>query len=370
MEIDMTALRMVEQEKGVDLETLVDAIEEALLKAYHNMPGAISRARIEIDRRTGRVTVMATEEDEDGNPIGEFDDTPSNFGRIAQSTARSVIMQRLRDADDARVLGDFASKTGQIVTGIVQQAREGRVTLVKLADDFEAVLPDAEKVPGERYRHGDRIRAYIVAVERTDKGARITLSRTHPGLVLGLFEREVPEVQQGLVQIKAVAREAGHRTKIAVAATRDGINAKGACIGPMGARVRTVMTELGGEKIDIVDWSGDPGRFVANALSPARVSRVIVHSVEQRTATAIVPDFQLSLAIGKEGQNARLAARLTGYHIDIHSDAETGDTARASRSSMSDTVVEAGAAPVAETSAPPDVTSRSQAPGVDSDTLG
>lgn len=389
MEIDMTALRMVEQEKGVDLETLVDAIEEALLKAYHNMPGAISRARIEIDRRTGRVTVMATEEDEDGNPIGEFDDTPSNFGRIAQSTARSVIMQRLRDADDARVLGDFASKTGQIVTGIVQQAREGRVTLVKLADDFEAVLPDAEKVPGERYRHGDRIRAYIVAVERTDKGARITLSRTHPGLVLGLFEREVPEVQQGLVQIKAVAREAGHRTKIAVAATRDGINAKGACIGPMGARVRMVMTELGGEKIDIVDWSGDPGRFVANALSPARVSRVIVHSVEQRTATAIVPDFQLSLAIGKEGQNARLAARLTGYHIDIHSDAETGDTARASRSSMSDTVVEAGAAPVAGTSvpgapgdpedgsedpsdasAPPDVTSRSQAPGVDSDTLG
>ncbi|MGO3796478.1 MAG: transcription termination factor NusA [Pauljensenia sp.] len=338
MEIDMTALRMVEQEKGVRLETLVDAIEEALLKAYHNIPGAISQARIEIDQRTGRVTVMATEEDEEGNPIGEFDDTPSNFGRIAQTTARSVIMQRLRDADDARVLGDFASKTGKVVTGIVQQGREGRVTLVKLTDDFEAVLPDSEKVPGEEYRHGDRIRAYVISVERTERGARITLSRTHPGLVLGIFEREVPEIQEGLVEIKAIAREAGHRTKIAVTATREGVNAKGACIGPMGSRVRNVMTELGGEKIDIVDWSADPARFVANALSPARVTRVVVHSVENRTATAVVPDFQLSLAIGKEGQNARLAARLTNYHIDIHSDTETGDDVHASRSSMPDDV--------------------------------
>lgn len=338
MEIDMTALRMVEQEKGVSLGTLVEAIEEALLKAYHNIPGAISRARIEIDQRTGRVTVMATEEDEEGNPIGEFDDTPSNFGRIAQTTARSVIMQRLRDADDARVLGDFASKTGKVVTGIVQQSREGRVTLVKLTDDFEAVLPDSEKVPGEEYHHGDRIRAYVISVERTERGARITLSRTHPGLVLGIFEREVPEIQQGLVEIKAIAREAGHRTKIAVTATRDGVNAKGACIGPMGSRVRNVMAELGGEKIDIVDWSADPAHFVANALSPARVTRVVVHSVENRTATAVVPDFQLSLAIGKEGQNARLAARLTNYHIDIHADTETGDDVHASRSSTPDDV--------------------------------
>ena len=338
MEIDMTALRMVEQEKGVSLGTLVGAIEEALLKAYHNIPGAISRARIEIDQRTGRVTVMATEEDEEGNPIGEFDDTPSNFGRIAQTTARSVIMQRLRDADDARVLGDFASKTGKVVTGIVQQSREGRVTLVKLTDDFEAVLPDSEKVPGEEYHHGDRIRAYVISVERTERGARITLSRTHPGLVLGIFEREVPEIQQGLVEIKAIAREAGHRTKIAVTATRDGVNAKGACIGPMGSRVRNVMAELGGEKIDIVDWSADPAHFVANALSPARVTRVVVHSVENRTATAVVPDFQLSLAIGKEGQNARLAARLTNYHIDIHADTETGDDVHASRSSTPDDV--------------------------------
>lgn len=338
MEIDMTALRMVEQEKGVSLDRLVEAIEEALLKAYHNIPGAISKARIEIDRKTGRVAVIATDEDEDGNPIGEFDDTPKNFGRIAQSTARSIIMQRLRDADDQKVLGDFANQKGRVVTGIIDQAREGRITIVKVGDDFDAVLPDAEKVPGETFRHGDRIRAFVVNVERTEKGARITLSRTHPGLVAGLFEREVPEIQQGLVKIKAIAREAGHRTKIAVAATREGINAKGACIGPMGSRVRAVMNELGGEKIDIVDWSTDPGRFVANALSPARVSRVVVHSVENRTATAIVPDFHLSLAIGKEGQNARLAARLTEYHIDIHSDAETGDEGIASRSSMPDDV--------------------------------
>ena len=342
MEIDMTALRMVEHEKGVSLNTLVDAIEEALLKAYHNIPGAIAKARIEIDKRTGRVTVMATEEDEEGNPIGEFDDTPKNFGRI--------IMQRLRDADDQRVLGDFAGKTGQIVTGVVQQSRDSRMTTVKLADDFEAILPDSEKVPGEDYSHGTRLRALIVSVERTDRGARITLSRTHPGLVKGLFEREVPEIQQGLVRIKAIAREAGHRSKIAVVATREGVNAKGACIGPMGSRVRAVMTELGGEKIDIVDWSEDPARFVANSLSPARVARVVVHSVEQRTATAIVPDFQLSLAIGKEGQNARLAARLTDYHIDIHSDTENGEEGLASRSST-----------------PDDVISRSQSDGLEED---
>ena len=338
MEIDMTALRMVETEKGVSLDTLVDAIEEALLKAYHNIPGAISEARIEIDKKTGRVTVMAVDEDEDGNPIGEFDDTPKNFGRIAQATARSVIMARLRDADDQRVFGDFAGREGQIITGTVQQSRDGHLTRVQISDDFEAVLPDSEKVPGETYRHGDRIRAFVVGVERTERGPRVTLSRTHPGLVESLFEREVPEIQQGLVRIRAIAREAGHRTKIAVAATREGINAKGACIGPVGARVRAVMTELGGEKIDIVDYSDDPARFVANALSPARVTRVVVHSVDNRTATAIVPDFQLSLAIGKEGQNARLAARLTNFHIDIHSDMETGDEATASRVSTPDSV--------------------------------
>ena len=267
MEIDMTALRMVENEKGVSLETLVDAIEEALLKAYHNLPGAISQARIEIDKKTGRVTVMAMDEDEDGNPIGEFDDTPKNFGRIAQATARSVIMQRLRDADDQRVFGDFAGREGQVITGTVQAPRPGRPTMVQVSDDFEAVLPDGEKVAGETYRHGDRIRAYIVGVERTERGPRITLSRTHPNLVAGLFQREVPEIQQGLVKIKAIAREAGHRTKIAVVATRDGINAKGACIGPMGARVRSVMAELGRRSIS----STTP--TIRRALSPTPCRR-------------------------------------------------------------------------------------------------
>lgn len=336
MEIDMTALRMVEQDRGVSLDTLVDAIEEALLRAYHNMPGAMEKARIEINRRSGRASVIAMDVDEEGNEIGEFDDTPSDFGRIATATARSVIMQRLREADDSRVLGTYAGREGTVVTGVVQQSKDRHTTLVKLGDDFEAVLPDVEKVPGERYEHGDRIRAYVVSVDRTDKGPRIVLSRSHPGLVEGLFRKEVPEIDQGLVQIKAIAREAGHRTKIAVAATREGINAKGACIGPMGGRVRNVMAELGGEKIDIVDWSADSARFVANALSPARVIRVVVHSEANKTATAIVPDFQLSLAIGKDGQNARLAARLTGFHIDIHSDtADEGDV-ESSRSSIPD----------------------------------
>lgn len=343
MEIDMSVLKMVEEERGVSLDALVDAIEEALLRAYQNLPGAISSARIDIDRSTGKATVWAVDEDEEGNPIGEFDDTPSNFGRIATATARSIIAQRLREAEDSRILGSFAGKEGTVVTGVVQQSRDRNLTLVKIADEFEAVLPEVEKVAGERYEHGDRIRAYVVLVERGDRGPRIVLSRTHPGLVEGLFRREVPEIQEGLVQIKAIAREAGHRTKIAVAATREGVNAKGACIGPMGGRVRNVMAELGGEKIDIVDWSADSARFVANSLSPARVSRVVVHSEKNRTATAIVPDFQLSLAIGKEGQNARLAARLTNFHIDIHTDADTGEAEDldVSRSSLPDLAAEA-----------------------------
>lgn len=335
MEIDMTALRMVEQEKGISLDTLVQAIEEALLRAYHNIPGAIDQVRIEVNRKTGRASVIATETDEDGNVLGEFDDTPSDFGRIATATARSLITQRLREAEDSRVLGNYAGKEGTVVTGVVQQSRDRHATVVQLGDDFEAVLPDGEKIPGETYEHGDRIRAYVVSVERTDKGPRIVLSRSHPGLVQGLFRREVPEIDEGLVEIKAIAREAGHRTKLAVAATRPDVNAKGACIGPMGGRVRNVMAELGGEKIDIVDWSEDPARFVANSLSPARVSRVVVHSKENKTATAVVPDFQLRLAIGRDGQNARLAARLTGYHIDINADTAGGDI-EVSRSSMAD----------------------------------
>ena len=324
MDIDMSALRMIEREREISLDVLVGAIEEALLLAYQRTPGAAERARVELDRRTGRVTVMATEVDEDDNAVGEFDDTPGGFGRIATATARSVIVQRLRDAEDDQVMGNLRDRTGQLIAGVVQQGRDPRTVLVDIGD-LEAVLPAHEQVPTETYRHGDRLRAYVLEVTRGMRGPSVTLSRTHPNLVRELFALEVPEVADGTVEIMALAREAGHRTKIAVRTSVAGLNAKGACIGPMGQRVRAVMSELGGEKIDIVDYSEDPAAFVAAALSPARVSSVEVVSLEERSARVVVPDFQLSLAIGKEGQNARLAARLTGWRIDIHSDTEDDD---------------------------------------------
>ncbi len=319
MDIDMAALRMVEAEKGVSLDTLMAAIEDALLKAYHNAPGALDDARVEVDRKNGHVMVMAAEIDEDGNKIGEFDDTPSGFGRIATTTARSIIMQRLREAEDEQVLGSFRDKKGEVVSGIIQQSRDKDTVVVKVGE-FEAVLPKAEQVPGEKYHHGQWIRTVVVKTMLGEKGARIEVSRRHPDLVRGLFAREVPEITSGEVVIESVAREAGYRTKIAVRSTRPNINAKGACIGPMGRRVRAVMNELNHEKIDIIDYSEDVATFVANALSPAHVTSVTVEPAEHVLAHVVVPDFQLSLAIGKEGQNARLAARLTGAKIDIRSD--------------------------------------------------
>ncbi len=320
----MNALRMVEAERGIPLETLLRAIEEALLVAYQRRPGAIEEARVEIDRRTGSVLVMATEFDEDGVPINEFDDTPTDFGRIATATARSVIMQRLRDAEDFQILGIYKDKTGELLAGVIQADRSTRNVMVDVGE-VEAVLPVHEQVPSERYEHGERLRSYVVEVSRGPRGAHITLSRTHPNLVRKLFELEVPEVADGTVEIAEIAREAGHRSKIAVRTNVPGFNAKGACIGPMGQRVRAVMAELQGEKIDIVDYSDDPATFIANALSPAKVSSVEIVSEESRTARVVVPDYQLSLAIGKEGQNARLAARLTRWRIDIHSDMEDAD---------------------------------------------
>ena len=325
MDIDMAALRMVEAEKGVSLDTLMAAIEDALLKAYHNAPGALDDARVEVDRKNGHVMVMAAEIDEDGNKIGEFDDTPSGFGRIATTTARSIIMQRLREAEDEQVLGSFRDKKGEVVSGIIQQSRDKDVVVVKVGE-FEAVLPKAEQVPGEEYHHGQWIRAVVIKTALGEKGARIEVSRRHPDLVRGLFAREVPEITSGDVVIESVAREAGYRTKIAVRSTRPNINAKGACIGPMGRRVRAVMNELNHEKIDIIDYSEDVATFVANALSPAHVSSVTVEPAEHVLAHVVVPDFQLSLAIGKEGQNARLAARLTGAKIDIRSDMDPETT--------------------------------------------
>src|SRR5690242_10944510 len=268
---------------------------------------------------------MAQELGADGAVDTEWDDTPEGFGRIAATTARQVIVQRLRDAEHERTYGEFAAKEGEVVAGVIQRdarANARGVVIVQLSGGTEGVLPQAEQVPGERYDHGERIRCYVVGVSRGMRGTQITLSRTHPNLVRKLFALEVPEIVDGSVEIVAVAREAGHRSKIAVRSTVSGVNPKGACIGPMGQRVRNVMSELHDEKIDIIDWSEDPATFVGNALSPSKVVSVTVIDARTRTARVVVPDFQLSLAIGKEGQNARLAARLTGWRIDIRGDAD------------------------------------------------
>ncbi|MFD6292278.1 transcription termination factor NusA [Streptomyces sp. NPDC060205] len=324
MDIDMSALRGLVREKEISFDLLVEAIESALLIAYHRTEGSRRHARVKLDRETGHVTVWAKEDPtdlEEGQEAREFDDTPSDFGRIAATTAKQVILQRLRDAEDDATLGEYAGREGDIVTGVVQQGRDPKNVLVDIGK-LEAILPVQEQVPGETYQHGMRLRSYVVRVAKGVRGPSVTLSRTHPNLVKKLFALEVPEIADGSVEIAAIAREAGHRTKIAVRSTRSGLNAKGACIGPMGGRVRNVMAELNGEKIDIVDWSDDPADMVGNALSPARVSKVEVVDLAARSARVTVPDYQLSLAIGKEGQNARLAARLTGWRIDIRPDTE------------------------------------------------
>ncbi|MGW7690581.1 transcription termination factor NusA [Streptomyces asiaticus] len=328
MDIDMSALRGLVREKEISFDLLVEAIESALLIAYHRTEGSRRRARVELNRDTGHVTVWAREDAEDlaeGQEPQEFDDTPSGFGRIAAMTAKQVILQRLRDAEEEITFGEYAGREGDVVAGVVQQGKDPKNVLVDIGR-LEAILPVQEQVPGEDYAHGTRLRTYVVRVVKGVRGPSVTLSRTHPNLVKKLFALEVPEIADGSVEIAAIAREAGHRTKIAVRSTRAGLNAKGACIGPMGGRVRSVMAELHGEKIDIVDWSDDPAELVANALSPARVSKVEVVDLAARSARVTVPDYQLSLAIGKEGQNARLAARLTGWRIDIRPDTEqSGD---------------------------------------------
>ncbi|GAA1943242.1 transcription termination factor NusA [Amycolatopsis minnesotensis] len=323
MNVDIAALRAIERDKDIPFETVIEAIETALLTAYKHTDGHQPHARIDIDRKTGYVRVLAHTLADDGSVDEEWDDTPEGFGRIAATTARQVILQRLRDAEHEKTYGEFSTKEGEIVAGVIQRdARaNARGMVVVQVGDIEGVLPSAEQVAGESYEHGSRIKAYVVTVSRGSRGPQITLSRSHPNLVRKLFALEVPEIADGTVEIAAVAREAGHRSKIAVRSTVAGVNAKGACIGPVGARVRNVMSELAGEKIDIIDFSEDPGRFVGNALSPAKVVSVRVVDERAKAAQVVVPDFQLSLAIGKEGQNARLAARLTGWRIDIRSDA-------------------------------------------------
>ena len=336
MDIDLSVLKSLEAEKDISLELAIKAIEDALLVAYHKTEGAAANARVEVSRSSGHVTVWATEPGEAGQAGREYDDTPAGFGRIAATTARQVILQRLRDAEDELTFGEYAGREGDVVAGVIQQGKDPRAVLVDLGK-LEAILPPTEQVPGERYVHGERLRCYVLHVRKGYRGPSVTLSRTHPNLVRKLFAMEVPEIASGAVEIAAIAREAGHRSKIAVISHQPGVNAKGACIGPMGARVRNVMTELHGEKIDIVDYSADPAEFVAHALSPARVSKVHVVDLQAREAQVIVPDYQLSLAIGKEGQNVRLAARLTGWRIDIRPDtAAAGPAVSAGPDDVSD----------------------------------
>ena len=332
MNIDMAALHAIEIDRGISVDELLDTIKTALLTAYRHTEGHQSDAQIEIDRKSGAVQVMARETDADGT-ISEWDDTPEGFGRVAATTARQVMLQRFRDAENERVFGEFSAREGDIVGGVVQRDNRENARgniVVRLGSETkgsDGMIRPAEQVPGESYQHGERLRCYVVGVTRGAREPRIELSRTHPNLVRKLFSLEVPEINEGSVEIVAVAREAGHRSKIAVRSKVSGLNAKGACIGPMGQRVRNVMSELSGEKIDIIDYDEDPARFVANALSPAKVVSVTVVDATTRAARVIVPDYQLSLAIGKEGQNARLAARLTGWRIDIRSDAEAANAA-------------------------------------------
>jgi len=323
VDVDLGLLRTIEREKEIPFEELVRIIEQAILTAFakHTSPtGELPEgARTELDRKSGHVSIFVPLRDEEGVVIGEEEATPDDFGRIGAFAAKQVISQRLRDIADDAVLGEFRGKEGDIVAGIVQQGPNPRMVHVDLGS-IEAILPPEEQVAGEQYTHGSRLRVYVTAVSKGTKGPQITVSRTHPGLVRKLFALEVPEIAAGLVEIVSLAREAGHRTKVAVKANDPTINAKGACIGELGRRVRAVTEELNGEKIDIVDYNPELAKFVANALSPAKVTSSFILDASSKAVRALVPDYQLSLAIGKEGQNARLAAKLTGAKIDIQPD--------------------------------------------------
>jgi transcription termination/antitermination protein NusA len=323
--LDMSeAIRLLAQEKGLSEDSLLHVLVDALASAYKRRPGAADEVVVEVDPETMEFTFTAYDLDEDGNWVNERDDTPKRdeLGRIAAQTFRQVMSQRIREVERDRKFEEYANREGDIVTGIIQQT-DSRYTLLDLGR-VEALLPQAEQVPFERPQPGDRCKAYIVEVRKTAKGPQIVVSRTHPGLIKRLFELEVPEIADGIVEIKACAREPGHRTKIAVWSNDHNVDPVGACVGARGGRVRMVVNELRGEKIDIVPFSDDLADFVAKALSPAKVSRVAV-SDDATQADVIVPDHQLSLAIGREGQNARLAARLTGVRIDIRSETQLAE---------------------------------------------
>ncbi|WP_438353356.1 transcription termination factor NusA [Microbacterium sp. CJ88] len=323
MDIDLGLLRTIEREKDIPFDELARIIEQAILTAYGRHTSETGEipagARAELDRKTGHVAIFTPVLDDEDAVIGEEEQVPDDFGRIAAFAAKQVIGQRLRDIADDAVLGEFKGKEGDIVAGVVQQGPNPRMVHVDLGT-VEAILPPEEQVAGEEYTHGSRLRVYVTSVSKGTKGPQITVSRTHPGLVRKLFALEVPEIASGVVEIVSLAREAGHRSKVAVKANDPSINAKGACIGELGRRVRAVTEELGGEKIDIVDYDPELAKFVANALSPAKVTSSFILDASSKAVRALVPDYQLSLAIGKEGQNARLAAKLTGAKIDIQPD--------------------------------------------------
>ncbi len=354
------ALHGLEQEKGIDAETLMEALEDALLSAYKKSPGAAKYARVDLDRNTADFRVfelilppeleekllaqVVEEQEQEIDPeTGELrepeepeldpemlkpyedqiqsrDVTPGDFGRIAAQTAKQVILQRIREAERQMMFDEYQDRVGELITGIIQQS-DNRYTLVQLRERVEALLPRSEQVWNERYDHGMRVKAVITDVSAEGKGPSIVVSRRSPELIKELFELEVPEIADGLVEIVGVAREPGYRSKIAVISHADGVDPVGACVGPRGSRVRMVVSELRGEKIDIIPYNEEPARFVAKALSPARVREVLVDD-ETKEATVVVPDDQLSLAIGREGQNARLAAKLTGWKVDIKSQTE------------------------------------------------
>src|SRR5438128_3110325 len=342
----LIVIEQIGREKGIDKETLFEALESALLSASRKTLGAAENVRMEIDRHTGALKVFGrkkvVEEVTDSkleisladakalNTEAELEDKveqelpPQEFGRIAAQTAKQVILQRVRDAERDRIFKEFEGKDGQILRGVVHRI-EKRNVIVEIGK-AEAILPEREQIPGERFNPGDRIRAFVLEVRRSAKGPQITLSRTHPGYLARLFETEIPEIQEGIVVVKAAAREAGERAKVAVASTKRDVDPIGACVGLRGTRIQVISRELRGEKIDIIEWSHDPATFVARALSPAKVSSVVSTEPSepdgQPSALVIVPDNQLSLAIGKKGQNARLAAKLTGMRIDIKSEAE------------------------------------------------
>lgn len=319
MDIDLSVLKFIEREKEIPFNELVSIIEAAILAAYQKHVGNTEPARAELSKSTGHVNIFAPVLDEEGVKTGETEVTPENFGRVAAAAAKQVIFNRLREINDESLFGEFSGKEGDIVAGTIQQGQKSYMVYVNLGT-IEAIMPPEEQVPGEDYSHGKRIRVFVTAVNRGTKGPQVTVSRTHPSLVRKLFAMEVPEIASGVVEIVSLAREAGHRTKVAVRAHEAGVNAKGSCIGELGQRVRAVQTELNDEKIDIVDYSDDLPTYVAQALSPAKVSSSYMLDAATKSVRVLVPDFQLSLAIGKEGQNARLAAKLTGAKIDIQPD--------------------------------------------------